>query len=702
MTRPILLIAILLSAAAAYAQPYTVTSGARQFTPLTGGTTLNLGDHDLSAAISPTNFSFNYFGTRFTSFMVGSNGYIIMGDSGRTISAVPDHGTAPGYVIAPFWTDLIPHAGSIAWHFDGTELTVTFDNITQRYTQPTFATFKVRANVVLDTRTGVIRFQYGQVSGVTVTMGAYSTFNNTVAISGDSTQSPQHIIVGEIPRHVDSRGQVTDYPENMEVVFTPTAPTPPSFTSTPVTMAEATIPYSYTLTATGLPSPTFSAGTLPAWLQLNGDVLEGTPAQSDIGGPISITLYADNSAGQDTQTFNLTVYAPTIPPTFTSTPVIAAEVNVPYSYTLTADGDPAPTFRSGPLPGWLQLNGDVLEGTPGAADVGGPVHITLFAENVAGRDTQRFDLTVYPAPSAPDFTSRPITDATVGDLYTYTLTADGFPVPTFSASNLPGWLTLNGDTLEGTPGNLDVGQTGTLTLTATNSEGTDTQQFVIDVAPAPEAPVITSSPPPSAMEGSAYQYQIVATGHPAPTFSISGEPGWLSLAGDMLQGTPQQADIGVTGTITITAQNSEGQDTQSFTIDVSAMPEAPVITSTPDDSVTVGEIYSYSVTFTGNPPPTITFSGLPGWLVRSGSTLTGVPDSSHVGTTDDITVTATNSAGTDTQVFTITVIGLPAPGGDDGGGGCAAGAAGLALLPLLLPALLRFRRRRPFQPPQGQ
>jgi len=47
-----------------------------------------------------------------------------------------------------------------------------------------------------------------------------------------------------------------------------------------------------------------------------------------------------------------------------------------------------------------------------------------------------------------------------------------------------------------------------------------------------------------------------------------GLPAWLTLSGNTLSGTPGAADLGVSGTITITATNSNGNDTQVFTINV--------------------------------------------------------------------------------------------------------------------------------------
>jgi hypothetical protein len=71
--------------------------------------------------------------------------------------------------------------------------------------------------------------------------------------------------------------------------------------------------------------------------------------------------------------------------------------------------------------------------------------------------------------------------------YSHTLVADGTPPITFevTAGALPDGLTLSGAVISGTPTTAD---TFTGTITATNSEGTDTQDFSIVIAAADTRP----------------------------------------------------------------------------------------------------------------------------------------------------------------------------------------------------------------------
>jgi hypothetical protein len=92
-------------------------------------------------------------------------------------------------------------------------------------------------------------------------------------------------------------------------MVTVTSDISPTITSaTPTSSAQTDSSYSFTFTASGFPTPTFSVtpGTLPAGLTLSSaGVLSGTPTQS---GTYTITVTASNSVGMAaTDTFTLTV-----------------------------------------------------------------------------------------------------------------------------------------------------------------------------------------------------------------------------------------------------------------------------------------------------------------------------------------------------------------------------------------------------------
>lgn len=139
------------------------------------------------------------------------------------------------------------------------------------------------------------------------------------------------------------------------------------------------------------------------------------------------------------------------------------------------------------------------------------------------------------------------------------------------SGTLPDGLSFNdnGDgtaTIAGTP-NAGSGGTYPVTVTATNEYGSTSQSFTIKVD---EAPTITSSNNATAAVGNSFSFQITSTGYPDPNFSKTGTlPSGLSFHGrtGIISGTPK---TGTTGTyvIVITAKNSSGSDSQSFTLTV--------------------------------------------------------------------------------------------------------------------------------------
>ncbi len=391
-----------------------------------------------------------------------------------------------------------------------------------------------------------------------------------------------------------------------------------------------------------------------------------------------------------------------VPPAIISTAPSFAVVGQPFAYTLTGTGNPSPTFSFSGLPGWLVFdNVDTIAGTPGPADLGMSGVITATASNAGGTDDQLFQIDVQGIP--PVITTPSLQPATIGVAYSFHVAATGTPAPAFSSSGLPAWLTLNPSTgeLTGTPGSGDLGLSAPFDIIADNGWlPNDVAPFQIQVNGV--APVITSPPPTDATVGVLYTYTIVATGDPAPNFSISGEPAWLLLAGNVLSGTPPGSAVGVTGPITIAAQNgSTPDDTQTFLIDVFG--QSPTFTTTPVLTATPGSPYAYTAAATGTPAPTLSItSALPAWLSFDDTTgeLTGTPTNGDARTSVNITLLATNSVSPDaTQTFVIEVGRSPDAQRSAGDGdGCAAAAANwgpvLALLPALFALLVASRRRR--------
>ena len=461
----------------------------------------------------------------------------------------------------------------------------------------------------------------------------------------------------------------------------------PAITSAASATATVGSSFNFGVTTTGYPAPTLTwaaaapSTTLPPGITFTdngngGGTLAGTPTAA---GTYTFTLTAANlySLGV-TQTFTLTVQqAPAI--TSGNSATFTAGTNG--SFTVTTTGSPtAKISETGTLPSGVALvdNGDgtaTLSGTA-AAGTQGSYPITITASNGVSPDaSQSFTLTVNAAPLAPTITSGNATTFTVGTQGSFPVTSTGNPVATFTETgNLPSGVTLvsNGDgtaTLAGTPA---AGTQGTyaITINATNGVSPDASQtFTLTVVPANAAPVITSASGTTFAAGAAGTFSVTTTGYPTASVSATSSPALPSGVtfkdnGDgtaTLAGTPPEGSQG-TYMVTITAKNSVGTITQTFTLTVNS---GLAISSAATATATSGQAFSFTVTTTGTPAPTLTHAGtLPSGVTftdngNGTATLAGTPAASAKGPYP-ITFTARNSTGTASQAFTLTVANPPA------------------------------------------
>jgi fibronectin-binding autotransporter adhesin len=440
---------------------------------------------------------------------------------------------------------------------------------------------------------------------------------------------------------------------------------PPTFTSTAVTAVNEDSAYSYTVTTSDPDgnTVTVTATTLPSWLTFTNGVLSGTPTQAQIGAHTVVLTASDGAGGTTTQTFTVTVAFVNDAPVITTSPGGSVSEDSGYSYTPAATDEEGETitWTATTLPSWLTFSGGVLSGTPGQGQIGAHT-VVLTATDASGAvSTQSFTITVNGVNDAPGFSSSPTATVNEDQTYSYTVgTSDeeGEAV-TVTATTLPSWLTFSGSVLSGTPGQSDVG-THTVTLTATDASGAKTtQSFTITVNGVNDAPVFTSSPATSANEDAGYSYTPTATDEEgsALTFTATTLPSWLKFENGVLSGTPGQSDVG-THTVTLRAADASGGTvTQTFTVTVNGVNDAPTFTSSPATSVNEKSTYSYTPTATDEEGSALTFTAttLPSWLTFSSGVLSGTPGQGDVGT-HTVTLTATDaSGGTVTQTFTVTV-----------------------------------------------
>ena len=473
----------------------------------------------------------------------------------------------------------------------------------------------------------------------------------------------------EVVTYTVSDGTLTDETGTLTVTVTPVNDAP-TITSTAVTEATEDVAYTYEITTEDIDGDlvTVSATGLPSWLTLTDNTLSGTPTEGETGSEITITATDDGEGALTaTQTFTIVVTPVNDAPTITSTAVTEATEDVAYTYEITTediDGDLVTVSATG-LPSWLTLTDNTLSGTPTEGEIGSEITITATDDGEGTLTaTQTFTIVVTPVNDAPTITSTAVTEATEDVAYTYEITTEDIDgdLVTVSATGLPSWLTLTDNTLSGTP---TEGETGSeITITATDDgDGalTATQTFTIVVTPVNDAPTITSTAVTEATEDVAYTYEITTEDIDGDlvTVSATGLPSWLTLTDNTLSGTPTEGEIGSEITITATDDGDGALTaTQTFTIVVTPVNDAPTITSTAVTEATEDVAYTYEITTEDIDGDLVTVSatGLPSWLTLTDNTLSGTPTEGEIGS--EITITATDDgegALTATQTFTIVV-----------------------------------------------
>ncbi len=404
----------------------------------------------------------------------------------------------------------------------------------------------------------------GSLSGTSTTVATY-----TAAIV--TTQTPVTVTATSI----------TDTSKSGSVQIT-VNPLPAISTTTPPGPAASGQGYTYTLAATGGTAPfTWSVTpALPAGLSLapSSGVVSGTPTQSSASNSSYTFKVTDATGAFETQPFSIAVSAPpALSVTTASLP--GATVGTAYAApNLTQSGGVGPyTWALVSGPSWLSVSSSgALSGTP-TSNSGSPVAVTVSVTdsetpNKVTANSSGLSITIGLAPLQISTTSLP--GGAVGGAYAGTVSATGGlpPYKNWSLSGQPSWLSINSSTgaLSGTP--TAAATTPSFTVSVQDSESspqTAQQSFTITVN---AALAITTSSLGVATVGQDYSDTVQASGGVTPyTWSLSGEPSWLSINSSTgaLSGTPTAA--GTTPSFTVQVQDSEGTTKQAtFTITVNA------------------------------------------------------------------------------------------------------------------------------------
>ena len=559
---------------------------------------------------------------------------------------------------------------SLSWKEDGikgtisVKQTVFLNNVPSTFSGSFVSNASTKASLKKGKETFTGTAAYDPASGVITfngksKAGATATYKYDPNTAGGPTSSLNGVASSPIFNSTGVKSATTPNPrrieQNMPPVFVATQPpvinsllTAGGTVGTPIT--------TYMIAATNSPTG-FNATGLPPGLSVdtsNGQIT-GTPTTT-AGSPFSVTISATNAGGTGTATlvFTINPAAPVINSTLTA----SGTQGTITTYTISATNNPS-SFDATNLPPGLSVDktSGQITGTP-TTTAGSPFSVTISATNAGGTGSATLVFTINPP--APVINSLLTASGTVGTpITTYAITGTNTPT-SFNATGLPPGLvvsTTTGD-ISGTPSaGADAGSPYSVSISATNAGGTGTATLSFTILPA--APAINSSLTDSGFVGNAYSYTITASNNPT-SFNATGLPSGLSVntGTGTISGTPAAgSETGSPYSVSISATNAGGTDTQTLSLTITVPPPAPVIGGTLTATAKVGNAFSYFITAT-NTPTSFNATGLPSGLVVNFNTgeIFGAPDvGTDTGSPYSVTISATNAGGTGSDTLVLTV-----------------------------------------------
>ena len=449
----------------------------------------------------------------------------------------------------------------------------------------------------------------------------------------------------------------------------------------------------FTATATDpdINALTFSAGNLPTGATLSpSGVFAWTPSFTQ-GGNYNVTItVTDNGipAQSDFEVVTITVGNVNRPPVLgavgaSQTATEGQLKTIPISAT-DPDGDGV-TFAGSNLPTGATLT-DNLGGTatfawtPSLTQAGSYPNVTITVTDNGSPPqsaSAQFTITVLGANQPPVLAPIGAQTTSVGQLLAFSATATDpdSSVLTFSAGNLPVGATFtSAGAFSWTP---TAGQTGNhsgVTITVTDNGSppqTDSETFTITVGSINRPPVLNTIGARSVDEGLALTF--MATGSDPDgdtlTFASANLPTGATLTPmGAFSWTPSFAQAG-NYSVTISVSDGALSASETFTITVGNVNRPPVLSPSPigNRTLSVGQTLMIAITASDADGDALTFSSanLPtgATLTPSGpgaATFSWTPAATQTGSFANVTITVSDGALNDAEIFTITVAGTNA------------------------------------------
>jgi hypothetical protein len=593
-----------------YSIPYAaVTSGTSTTNYVTNGvlnTPVSGGSSDdgwWSGVTIP--FTFNYFGTNYTSFALGTNGVLQFGTNFSTWVPIALPQTTVTNYIAGLWSDQITQVAgaNISTYTTGTApnrvFTTYYNTIPYYNGSPTTATGNTSFTIQIYETSNIIEVHLGQVIGA-----ASTTNSNQVGIS-------------------DPTGlKGTAAPGRNAQAFSVT--TPEAWRFTPINPA---LKYAWTgsttgLSATNVANPTISGITAPT--------------------PLVVTI-TDTQTGCNTTVYdtiriskNDTIRLTSTTTTSQSLCINTAITSITYATSGGATGASVTGLPTG-VTGTYSAGVVTISGTP---SISGTFNYTVTTSGPCTAATATGTITVNALPTAP--TVGTITQPTCG-LATASVALSGLPATgTWTVNSVAGGFSSTGSGTTGSIAGLTASTTFTFRVTsAAGCVSVASANAVITAQPiTPAAPTIGTITQPTCATATG---SVVLSGLPGGggTWTVTASPTGATLSNT---GTSRTfSGLATPNTFTFTVTNSVGcTSVASATAVLTAQPTTPVVTV---NSPTICRTTSATLTATGG--------GTYAW--STGATTAGISPAPTTSTTYRVTVTSSGGC-TATASSVVTVI----------------------------------------------
>jgi len=346
-------------------------------------------------------------------------------------------------------------------------------------------------------------------------------------------------------------------------------------------------------------------------------------------------------------------------PQITTTSMPNGTVGKQYSQQLEAADYAEWGIASGSLPPGLHLSDygyssiTYISGTPTKA---GTYNFTVKTINVTSSDTKQFSITISAEQQKPTITTNTLSNGKVGQSYWGNISSD-LTANWSIEGDLPSWLNLsdygysNSIYISGTP---TVAGAYSFTVKATNTVGSDTKTFTINIA-MPQVPQITTTSLSNGTIGEQYSRSLNAADY-AEWSIASGSlpPGLQWSSSGYISGYPTKVGI---YTFTVKATNVTSSDTKQLSITIGEAQLPPTITTNTLSNGKVGQSYWENISsdraanwsIEGSLPPGLELSN---YDYGSNIYISGTPTAAGKYT---FKIIAANSIGSDEKTFTITI-----------------------------------------------